>query len=176
MDIATIESWIQAIIWTIAFLLWIGRVARGEVAMHPVLKRIFSSNGLIGTVVMLGLIMSGISLYFSYHVAAIPEELIINISTYEPPYSAPMRVISNQKFEDQDIPLDGMVYQRCTFTNVCFLYDGGAYSLENSTVKKHWKVCVRDKRLENYSDLMRVLKEFNPRIKSTTKTTIPLPQ
>lgn len=118
--------------------------------------------------------MSGISLYISYTLAAIPKELTVNLSRYEPPYTAPMRVVSDQTFEDQDVPLDGLIYQRCTFTNVCFLYDGGAFGIENSTVKKKWKVCVKDKRIQNYSDLVFELKEFNPRIERSKKTVIPL--
>jgi hypothetical protein len=46
-----------------------------------------------------------------------------------------MRVISDQNFKDQDVPLDGYIYEHCSFTDVCFTYDGGAYGLRNSTVK-----------------------------------------
>jgi hypothetical protein len=154
MDMGTIVSWIQAIIWALTLILWVGRLLRGETTMHPWIKGIFSSNGLLGTIVFFGLVMSGISLYFSYTCHARPKELTLNISAYDPPYPAPMRVISDQKFENQDVPLDGYVYENCSFTNVCFMYDGGAYGLHNSTVKEHWKVCVADSRLKNYLALM----------------------
>jgi hypothetical protein len=172
MDIGIVVSWIQAAIWLLAVALWIGRIVRGEATMHPLLKRAFSSNGLIGTVVILGLIMSGISLYMSYSVNANPKSLTLNISAYEPPYPAPMRVISDQKFEDQDVPLDGFIYQRCTFVNVCFIFDGGAYGLQESTVKNHWKVCVKDKRIQNYSDLMDALKMLSPKVYHIQKTLV----
>jgi len=172
MDIGVIESWIQAAIWVFAFVLWVGRISRGEAKMHPWLKRLLSSNGLIGTVVCLGLLMSAISLYMSYTVNAVPKSLTLNISAYEPQYPAPMRVISNQTFEDQEIQLDGFIYQGCTFTNVCFLYDGGPYGLQNSTVKSHWKVCEKEQRLKNHADLMDALKMFSPKIEHTKKTIV----
>jgi hypothetical protein len=105
VDIGTTTAWIQAALWICSAILGVGRLLRGEVQMHPWVKRLFSSNGLIGTVVALGLIMSALSLYFSYNVAAIPDEIKLNISRYEPAYTAPMRVVSDKTFEDQDIPL-----------------------------------------------------------------------
>jgi hypothetical protein len=61
--------------------------------MSPLARRIFSSKGLIGTVVIFGLIMSGISLYMSYSVNATPSFLRMNISTYDPPYPGGLRVV-----------------------------------------------------------------------------------
>jgi hypothetical protein len=172
MDIGSFVSWIQAALWVIAAALWIARVVRGEAKMQPWLKKLLSSNRLIGTVVLLGLIMSGISLYMSYAVNAFPKSLTLNTSAYEPQYAAPMRVISNQTFEDQEIQLDGFIYQGCTFTNVCFIYDGGAFGLQNSTVKNHWKVCEKEQRLKNYANLLEALRMFSSKIEHTKKTII----
>jgi hypothetical protein len=172
MDISSVVSWFQFGIWVFALVLWIGRLLRGEIEMHPLVKRIFSSNGLIGVVVIAGLIMSGISLYVSYTVNAIPKALTVNISKYTPEYPAPTRVISGQKFLDQDVPLDGYIYESCEFDNVCFLYDGGAFGLHNSVVKNHWKICAKDQRLNNFSDLEDALKMFSPKIVHIRKTVV----
>jgi hypothetical protein len=172
MDIGTLVSWIQVVIWVVAVGLWLGRIARGEKTMPLWLKRAFSSNGLVGIVIVLGLIMSGISLYMSHSASAIPDSITLNISAYNPPYPSPMRVVSDQTFEDQQVPLDGIVYQRCTFVNVCFLYSGNAYNLQDSTVKKHWKVCVRDGPLDNYSKLLGALDMLSPKVQHIEKTIV----
>ncbi len=172
MDMGTAVAWIQFGIWIIAIALWIGRITRGESHMPLALKKLFSSNGLIGTVVVLGLVMSGISLYLSYSLNAMPKLITVNISTYAPQYPSPLRIVSDQTFKDQDVPLDGYIYQRCKFINVCFLYDGSSYEIQNSTVTNNWKVCVKDQRLSNYSDLMDGLKMFSPKIEHTSRVVV----
>ena len=172
MDIGSIAAWIQITLWIIALLLWLGRIFRGETPMPSWMKKMFSSNGLIGTVVALGLIMSAISLYMVYSTNVIPKSFTLNISAYDPPYTAPMRVISDQTFENQDVPLDGLIYENCTFSNVCFLYDGGSYGIHNSTVKTEWKICVKDSRLKNYLALMGATYSFSKKSKSTKKTVV----
>jgi hypothetical protein len=168
MDISTVASWIQIVIWSLAFVLWIGRLLRGEATLHPWLKKAFSSNGLIGTVVVLGLVMSGISLYVNHK----PSSLVLNISAYDPPYPAPLRVVSGQTFEDQDIQLDGFIYENCTFKNVCFVYDGSAYGIHNSTIKGSWKVCVKENTLKNYLALLDATYAFAEHGKTTHKTVL----
>ncbi len=107
------------------------------------------------------LIMSGIGWYKVSHLQ--PDSIVLNISAYDPPYPAPMQIVSDKKFEDQDIPLDGYVYERCTFKNICFLYDGGAFGLHNSTVIDHWKLCVKDPRMKNQATMLDALKlTFRP--------------
>jgi hypothetical protein len=170
MDMGNIVAWIQAGIWISALVLWLGRVLRGDSGMPGWIRRAGSSNKLIGAVVVLGLVMSGISLYVSYTVNAIPKPLMLNVSAYDPPYPAPMRVISDRTFEDQDVPLDGFIYQRCTFVNVCFLFDGGAYGLQDSAVKNHWKVCAKDQRIRNCFDLMDAMKLLSPKLERAQKT------
>jgi hypothetical protein len=68
--------------------------------------------------------MSAISLYMTFFVYAMPKSVTLNISADTPVDPIAMRVISDQDFEDQDVPLDGHTYERCTFKNVCFLYNG----------------------------------------------------
>lgn len=170
MDIGTVISWIQIAIWVIAAVLYIGRVRSGNIKARPLLKRALSSNGLIGAVIVLGLAMSGISLYLSYSANVIPKSITLNISAYDPPYPGPLQVVSDKTFEDQEVRLDGYIYERCTFKNVCFVYEGGSYGLQNSTVKDGWKVCVRDQRIHNYSNLIESLKMFSPKMFHVTKT------
>ncbi len=81
----------------------------------------------------------------------------ITLSAYQPVYPLPMLVVKDQKFEDQDVPLDGFTYDHDTFTNVCFRYDGQAYQLLNSTLRKGGRVCVDDQRLKNLMELMSAL-------------------
>jgi hypothetical protein len=87
-----------------------------------------------------------------------PGEKIVTISAYQPIFPAPMIVIKDQQFEDQDVPLDGYVYDHSTFKNVCLRYEGGAYQLQNVTLKSGGKVCVQDQRLKNLMALMNGIK------------------
>jgi hypothetical protein len=103
------------------------------------------------------LVSNAIGWYRSEHK---PTELSVTISAYVPAYPSPMRVVKDQAFENTDVPLDGYDYDHVTFTNVCFLYDGGAYELQNVTLKDNWRVCTKDERLKNYNALMDAFKMF----------------
>ncbi len=63
MDIGSIVSWIQLAIWVFALIIGIAKLSRGEAKMHPWLRRTLASNWPVWTVIALGLMMSGISLY-----------------------------------------------------------------------------------------------------------------
>jgi hypothetical protein len=79
-----------------------------------------------------------------------PDVKTVTISAYEPVALSPIRVVRDKSFDNTDVPLDGFDYDHVTFTNVCFLYDGGSYQLQNVTLKDHWRICVKDDRLKNY--------------------------
>lgn len=171
MDISLLVNWIQSAIWLVAVVIYLGRLASGETVMPQRLKTVFSSNAVIGTVIALGLIGSGVSLYPTIAIRLGWKSLTLNVSAYQPA-DGPLTVISNQTFENADVPLDGHVYDHCRFINSCFLYDGGAYQLHNSVVINHWRVCVKDDRLKNFSQLMSALEMVDPRIKFTSKTVV----
>ena len=64
------------------------------------------------------LLSNAIGLYHSEHR---PTELSVTIAAYAPAYPSPMQLVKDQSFKDQDIPLDGYVYDHDTFTNGLFL-------------------------------------------------------
>jgi len=130
---------------------WKEIFGKAKAAMHSPKREIFMVIALLGS-----LVMSSIGWYRSSHL--LPDSITLNISVYDPPYPAPIHVVSGKKFEDQDVPLDGYIYEQCTFKNTCFLYEGGAFGLHNSTVMNHWKVCVKDQRMKNYSQILEELK------------------
>jgi len=72
--------------------------------------------------------------------------------------SVSLEEISDKTFEDADVPLDGHFFKNCTFINICLLYSGGEYRLENATFKKQWHVCVKNADLTNYASLLAALK------------------
>jgi len=121
--------------------------------------------GSLVTLVICGMLVG----WYWYHVS-VPREVTITISAYQPQYPAPIQVVKDQKFEDQDIPLDGYDYDHVTFKNVCFLYDGGSYQLQSVTIQKPMHICVKDDRLKNYQALMRAFDFFDPRIDTTSRT------
>ncbi len=120
-------------------------------AMRSPKREVIMALALIGS-----LFMSSLGWYKASHLQ--PGSIVLNVSVYDPPYPAPMQIVSDAKFEDQDVPLDGYIYERCTFKNICFLYDGGAFGLHNSTVIDHWKLCVKDQRMKNQSTMLDALK------------------
>jgi hypothetical protein len=165
-DIYFIISSILAILGLLG-LDW--KLVTGRVAMRqqsPSRKRQwFLLLAILGSIAM-----SGIGLYQVH--SKKPDSLLLNISAYDPPHAGPMNVISDQKFEDQDIPLDGFVYKNCSFKNVCFEYDGTSYILQNSTVQGSWKVCVKDSKLKNYLALMDATYGLSTKGRVTNKTIV----
>ena len=123
-------------------------------------------NVALGLTVLLGLIGSGATLILNRK----PTSLTVSKSSSSPSGPRPLTLITVKEFKDQQVPLDGMHYKDTKFTNVCLLYDGGNYLLENVTFTDHWKVCVRDMRLINYVELANSLKLF-ARYVSQSETT-----
>lgn len=176
MDIPNIVSWIQLAIWIIGSFLFVLRLAlrlaREEAQMpQQRLRKIFSSNTLIGIVIGLGLIGSAASIYLNYvrdHENVLED---VTIAAYpEGSTQQTLKVVSGQNFENENVPLDGYVYDHCTFTNVCLLYDGGAYQLQHATFKEHWKICVKEAPLKNYSSLAFAMHLMRSSTKQTQKT------
>jgi hypothetical protein len=103
------------------------------------------------------------AVFFDYHDRhhGVDLPLVVTVAADSPPASAPLQVIPHQSFEGGDIPLDGHVYEDCTFAdNACLLYDGRPYRLENATFETRPRVCVHEQGLLNYVSLMEKLKLF----------------
>ena len=66
MDVGTIVSWIQVALWLVAIASFVGRLARGETEIPTGMKKALSSEWFIGTVILLGLLGSGASVYLWY--------------------------------------------------------------------------------------------------------------
>jgi hypothetical protein len=97
-------------------------------------------------------------MYDRYYVG-ISLPLVVTIAADAPSSGTPLEVIPHQTFEGGDIPLDGHIYENCTFTdNACLLYNGGAYRLENVTFETVPRLCVHTPELQNYAELLAALK------------------
>jgi hypothetical protein len=176
MDIGTLTGWIQLAMWIIGALLFAARLLRGEAQLPGWLSKHLSSNGILGTVIGLGLALSATTIYLDY--ARDHEKLLqdVTISAYpEGSGQQTLQLVSGQTFENENIPLDGHVYDHCTFTNVCLLYDGGAYQLQHATFKDHWKICVKEPQLKNYSSLEFALHLMRANRKQTQKSVLKQP-
>jgi hypothetical protein len=116
MDVSDVVNWGTIVSWVVAFVLWMGRLLRGEVSMPVWLDKVFSSNGLIGVVVIAGLLSTGGMMYRNYvmnHERILED---VTISAYPPPgVQQNLQVVSGQTFENDSIPLDGHIYDHCTF-------------------------------------------------------------
>ena len=173
MNVSDIVNWGTIGIWLVGFVLWIGRLLRGEVTMHPWLEKLLSSNGLLGVVIFAGLLSTGGMVYQNYRENHLGKLEDVTVTAYPPPgTSQTMQVISGQTFENESLPLDGHVYDHCTFVNVCLLYDGGAYQLQHVTFKDHWKVCVKEPSLKNYDELEKAMHFIKPGVKSMQKSVL----
>src|SRR6266436_1349475 len=173
MDLSDVVNWGTILTWTVAVILYIGRLIRGEAIMPKLLSNLLSSNLIIGFVIGLGLAGSIGSMYINYtrdHETLLGD---VTISAYpEGSAQQTLQVVFGQTFESENVPLDGHVYDHCTFINVCLLYDGGPYQLQHSTFKDHWKICVKEPPLKNYSSLAFALHLNRPNVKQTQKTVI----
>jgi hypothetical protein len=176
MDVSDVVNWGTILTWLAAIVLYIGQLIRGETKLPKWLSHFLSSNLIMGFVVGLGFVGSVGSMYINY--GRDHEKLLTDviISAYpEGPAQQSLQVVSGQTFENENIPLDGHVYDHCTFVNVCLLYDGGPYQLQHATFKDHWKICVKELALKNYLSLALALHLTKPNVKQTQKTVIKQP-
>jgi hypothetical protein len=124
-------------------------------------------------IISLGLVLSIVTQYLTYtydHQTLIED---VTISAYQE--GAQMKVIKDQTFENESVPLDGYIYDHCTFVNACLLYDGGPYQLQSATFKDHWKICVKEQPLKNYAELQRALRLFRRGVKHAEKSVLKQP-
>jgi hypothetical protein len=112
VDASDIVNWGTIILWVVAALLYAGRLLRGETVIPTWLSRLLSSNIIIGLVIGLGLVGSAVSMYLNY--ARNHEHLLedVTISAYSERASQTLQVVSGKTFENENIPLDGHVYDQ----------------------------------------------------------------
>lgn len=114
MDISTIVSSIQVVIWLVALILWIGRITRGEANMHPWMAKALSSNGLIGIVVALGLAMSAITIW----------EIHTRTGRFKHIAAAEMEHVEEKPFTNESLELDGKYFFKDKFDNTRIVFRG----------------------------------------------------
>ncbi len=172
MDASLLASWIQLIVWAVGVLVWGWKHVTGEVPMPAWIRAHLSFDKAMGAVVILGLLGSATSLYLNYqrdHPTILED---VTISAYLEGGNAPLAVIRDQTFENVDIPLDGHIYDHCTFINACLMYSGGAYQLQHATFKNHWRVCAAEPSLKNLLALQFALQQMRPITKFMKKTVV----
>lgn len=71
----------------------------------------------------------------------------------------PPTKITDARFEDQSVPLDGFAYDRCTFVRCTFVYKGEKpFTLTNFKVLENWNVEAASPSLHHFSRLLSALK------------------
>ncbi len=171
MDIGKIVNWATFLYWVFLALVWAARRWKGEATVHPVLKKLLASQTLMGVLILFGVLGQGATMYVNYRQAHPKLLESVTISAY-PSWPETLQIIPKQTFENESVPLDGHAYDHCTFINVCLLYDGGAYQLQDATFKEHWKICVKEPQLKNYMNLADALHLLRPNVSLLEKSVI----
>lgn len=137
--------------------------------MNGIKRRLGGNNFILGLLIC-SFCLSAISIYKSSNHR--PHSITVTMSAYTPPGLSPLRLVRYESFENADVPLDGFDYDNDTFKNVCFLYDGGTYELQNVTLSNGWRLCVKDDRLKNYANLLVALRLMDSGVKHSSRTVI----
>ena len=90
---------------------------------------LFASNRILGITVIVGLLLSALSLYLNYRKPQTPkvvEKVVEKPYHFEWHGDQPFDYIANHSYENQTVPLDGKSYRFCVFHNVSFLFNGTA--------------------------------------------------
>jgi hypothetical protein len=84
------------------------------------------------------------------------------LPSWQRPWSDSMQVVSGHDYENQQVRLDGYEYQRCSFRNVTFLYDGyGPYGLVECKVAGTAGMLTENKGIQYSDRLTLMLKTFS---------------
>jgi hypothetical protein len=161
-----LEFWIGI---TSGILTIIGFIAQFWERMKALKDRLGGRKFILGLLIC-SFTLSAISIYLSSGYRA--KSIKVTISAYVPAYPAPMQVVKDQTFENTDVPLDGYDHDHDTFRNVCFLYMGGSYELQDVTLKEHWQICTRKDELKNYLDLMDAFRLLDPNRRQSSHNTV----
>ncbi len=116
-DPSPIVSWIQIGLWAIALVVFLISVIRGEL---PGWLAWLSSRQLVGIAICAGLVVSLVSVYFSY---------TKDCAKLPPPIN--LENIYGRAYKNEEVQLDGKKFDHCTFENVTFVFEGKAlYSFD----------------------------------------------
>lgn len=161
MDIGTIVSWVQAVIWVLALVIYIVRLVSGKSQMPNWIRRTLSSNVTIGVIIACGLMLSGISLYLTR-----TNGWMMNVSDWNN-YS--FKKVSNRTFKSETVDLDGNEFIDCSFDSVTFVYNGQPFKFSGSSPIKGAPPVLRttNARLLNYLILLGQLKLLDPSAHTT---------
>jgi hypothetical protein len=171
MDTTTIATWVQLAIWLFAFVVYIVRLLKGEARMPHWIQQHVSLNVVLAVLIAIGILGNAVVLILDYRERHFLED--VSVSAYPAPgVSQNLAVVSNETFENENVPLDGRIFDHCTFVNVCLLYDGGAYQIQHSTFRDNWRVCVKEPALKNYSELALAMHLFRPETRRSGKSVL----
>lgn len=160
MDIGKVESWIQLAVWLLAGTGWLIKWKAGGSKVHPTLKKILESNRALGVLIILGIAFSMYSLWIQMGWPLGQRTLTLNISEGPSSGTANLKMVEGETFSDQQVPLDGYFYKNDTFTNVCVMYNGGYFGMENVKLVHNWKVCSMSDSVRSLVELMSAMDEF----------------
>jgi hypothetical protein len=91
MDISEIVNWGTLIAWVVGGILYVARLATGERQLHPWVKWLFSSNIVLGLIILAGLVMSGAQLYPTMAREFGWQSITVTISAYNLTYAQVLR-------------------------------------------------------------------------------------
>jgi len=114
MDIGAVVSWAQVVLWLAAIIIFIIQIAEGKKTIPTVI----GSRNFLGTMIVLGMITTGVSLYRNYQ-----RETVPTVAQWEK-YIDDLRLVRGQTFANQEFELSGKNIVNCKFSNVTFVYDG----------------------------------------------------
>ena len=77
MDIGTVVSWLQISFWLWAGFSWLKKMAHDKALELPTTPR---STWVLGTAVIVGLLISGVSLYFNYRARTIVKTVVQTVT------------------------------------------------------------------------------------------------
>jgi hypothetical protein len=135
-DVNTINNYVQDAIWIVCLFFWFWKIRKDK---KLGISAMTLGNKLIGFGLVAGLVISSVSLYFNYH-----PRIVEKTVTVDEPYkfkflnieNGPKTQVFGKHFEDERVILDGTSYQRCTFKNVTFVYNGtGPVGFANNDVQ-----------------------------------------
>jgi len=121
-DITPIINWVAAVGYLVFLVQFFVKVFRGEPFLPSWLP--LTTNQVLGTVMVTGLLLSTASLYLWY---------TKNCMKLPPPTN--LETIYGHAYKNEEVQLDGKKFDHCTFENVSFVYEGKAlYSFDNSRI------------------------------------------
>jgi hypothetical protein len=115
MDIGTLVSWLQFVWWIVVGIGYLIKLSKREATMPSWL----SSNKVWGAAVVIGLVVSSLSLYLNYRKGGIE-----NFQPMATLAASDLVQIKNKHFLNESVDVDGKNFENCTFDNAKLIYHG----------------------------------------------------